>query len=338
MSEGLPELPRLIEPEHISKTPLLIFGNGPVVDRFTRNVPEPDGNNPIADINSWSKNIALAATVLYERGDVDSMFILGGKTGGEGFKSESELIKTKLIEHHVSEKVISIEEGSQDTIANLINLYTMLGPENGENNPTKFNILGADYHTTRIQVLMKLLQIPYEEVFSAESVLRLQAMETGDTALSLTLQHTTDMNDNIFLRDKLHLPSSKSDEINSFYKTQKGTETKDFAFRKVWEDVLIRELLEYPESWLCRINEIQNHEQRIKILTQAEKLYPDILERYNIKIEKDTPKILTNKLARIKKNPLSEDTVVQWMKEDIDGHWPDVVTQRFSTLMGAETK
>ncbi len=331
MSEGSSEIPKSIEREQVPKTSLLIFGIGPVVDAVTRNVPESNGNNPVADVNIWSKDIARAASIIRERGDADKIFILGGKTGGEKFYSESKIIQTKLSEYNVPEKAVVIEEKSQDTIANLINLYTMLGSKTGENLP-EFNILGADFHTMRIQILMKLLQIPYKEVFSAESILKLHAMETEDAELSLTLRHMTNGNDSLFLRDKLHLPSSKSDRIGSFFQAQKGTETKDFVTRKLWEGVLIRELLEYPESWLSRINEIQNHEQKIKIVTHAEKIYPGILDRYNIKIETDTPETLTNKLAQIKKNPLSDEKIDQWMKEEMEGHWPDVVSQRFSTL------
>lgn len=66
ISESLP----VAETAKTSNGPLLIFGQGPVIDRVTRTIPQEGLSAPGSeDTNFWSKNLgARLLTLIEERG------------------------------------------------------------------------------------------------------------------------------------------------------------------------------------------------------------------------------------------------------------------------------
>ncbi|MDP3973740.1 MAG: YdcF family protein [Candidatus Daviesbacteria bacterium] len=305
-----------------SNGPLLIFGQGPVIDRVTRVIPQ-EGLNTSGDedVNFWSENLVKAASELYKRGQIPQIIVMGGKTGGKQFSSEAELIKQRLFKAGIPENIIETEENSPDTIANLINMINMKDTQ-GTQDKEKYQILGSPYHISRIQILMQLFKIPFNHVFSSDEVLRFVARNNTDdsslwdTKLLTEIETRLDPDSNLYYRDK------------------QGMEKRNYADRLIHDDLWTRELLEYPESWLGRVADIKNPDKRSEILAGAEKLWPGILQsKFGINRELDSPEEIQLKLTRIQKNPLSQETVQQWIEENKTIGWPKNVEARLNTLI-----
>lgn len=305
-----------------SNGPLLIFGQGPVIDRVTKTIPQRGLRTPgNEDVNFWSKNLVKAASELYKRGQVPQIIVMGGKTGGAQYKSEAEIIKQYLIAEKIPENVIVTEEDSPDTIANLINMINMKDAQ-GIGDKEKYQILGSPYHVSRIQILMQLFRIPFNHVFSSDEVLRFVARgNTDDPSLwDMELLAEIDM--------RLD-PNS-----NLYYQKQQGLEKRKYADRLIFDDIFTRELLEYPESWLGRVADIANSTRRSKILEQVDKLWPGtLLNKFRINRELDSPEEIRVKLAKIQKNPLSQKKIQEWIEQNKTVGWPKEVETRLLTLI-----
>ena len=330
-----------------SKGPLLIFVQGPVIDRATRNKPQ-EGIDPSenADVNFWSKNLTLAAAELYKRGQVTEIIVMGGKTGGEQYGSEAALIKPYLIQAGIPEDVVTTEEGSDDTIANLINLANMKDAE-GIQDKEKYQVLGTPYHLSRIQILMQLLRMPFDinAVFASDEILRFAARNSiGDISEDVLtdIERRLSMKGNLSPEGELNpnfeqltdVERRLSSRANSFYQGQRGLERRDYFDRSIHDDLWTRELLEYPESWLGRVAEIDSSAHRSEILKQVEELWPHVLQdRFGINRELDSPEDIQLKLTQIKKKGLSPDDIKRWIKQNQTVGWPEEVEARLNILI-----
>lgn len=317
-SEGAP----VAETAKTSNGPLLIFGQGPVIDKVTRTIPQrglsTSGNE---DVNLWSKNIALAAAKLFALGQASEITVMGGRTGGEKYKSEAELIKRYLTKEGVPEGVITTEESSQDTITNLINMINMKDSQD-KVAPQIYQILAAPYHISRVKILMQLFRVPFNHVFASDEMLRFIARSnTSDL---------TAWNTNLLSEIEMRLDSSD----NRYYQQKQGTEKRDYLDRLVTDDVFIRELLQYPESWLGRVAEIQSESRRDEILEEVEKLWPGILQqKFGINRKLNSPNEIKVRLSQIQKKPLSRQTLEQWIEENKTIGWPKEVGARLHALL-----
>jgi len=304
-----------------SNGPLLIFGQGPVIDKATRVIPQEGLNTPgDEDINFWSKNQVLAAAELYKRGQVPEIIVMGGQTGGEQYKSEAELIKQDLITSGVPENVVTTEEKSPDTIANLIDMIN-IRDEQGVGDKEKYQILGSPYHISRIQILMRLFRIPFNHVFSSDEMLRFVARDNKVDASSWDTELLTEIEKRL---------DSSSD---LYYRKKRGLEKRDYADRLIFDNILIRELLEYPESWLGRVADITNLTRQNEILEQVDKLWPEILQKFGINKELDSPEEIKVKLSQIKKIPLSQEKIQEWIEQNKTIGWPKEVEARLNVLI-----
>lgn len=318
-SKGAP----IVEAIKESKGPLLIFGQGPVIDRVTRTNPQEGVSTPgKEDVNLWSKNLAKAASELYKRGQAPQIIVMGGKTGGVEYKSEAELIKQHLDAEGIPENVITTEEDSLDTVANLINLINMKDAQ-GLQDKEIYQILGSSYHISRIQILMQLFRIPFNHIFSSDEVLRFVARNNTDdpslqdTKLLIEIERRLDPNSNLYYQDK------------------QGVEKIDYADRLIHDNLWTRELLEYPESWLGRVADIKNPDKRSEILDGVEKLWPGALQsKFGINRELDSPEEIRVKLSKIKKKPLSREKIQEWIEQNKTVGWPKEVEARLLTLIG----
>lgn len=111
---------------------------------------------------------------------------MGGKTGGEEFPSEAELMQVHILADSrakVNPSEVLVEDQSTNTLENLINVCNRF-LDNSEYNKLHdlpLHVVGTDYHIGRIRLLMEIFDIPYNQVFSAESVTRYIAQRYGDT-------------------------------------------------------------------------------------------------------------------------------------------------------------
>lgn len=305
-----------------TSSPLLIFGQGPVVDKVTKTIPQPGLTaHDNEDINFWSKNSARAASELYKHGQVSEIIVMGGKTGGAQYKSEAEIIKQYLNAEGIPENVIVTEEDSPNTIANLINMINMKDAQ-GIGDKEKYQILGSPYHVPRIQILMQLLRIPFNHVFSSDEVLRFVARNNTDDPSLWDMKLLTEIDTRL------------DSNSNSYYQKQLGLEKRDYANRLIFDNLLTRELLEYPESWLGRVADIPNSTRRSEILEQVDKLWPGILQnKFGINKELDSPEEILVRLAQIQKNPLTPEKIQEWIEQNKTVGWPKEVEARLLTLI-----
>lgn len=320
-----------VEGYRTSNPPLLIFGQGPVIDKLTRSLAQEgvDAQGD-EDVNFWSKNLALAAVQLYERGQVPEIAVMGGRTGGKQYKSEAELIKLYLKVAGVPENIVTTEEESTDTIANLINLINTRDSQ-GYQRGEKYQILGSPQHISRIQILMQLFKISFStgQVYSSDEVLRFAARDKPDwEGDPQTHKDLAEVERRLDLKDN-----------NLYYQRQQGLEKRDYADRLTFDDILSRELLEFPESWLGRAADIENSARLMEILEQVDKLWPQVLQtKFGINRELDASERIREKLAQIQKKPLSPETIKQWAEESETIGWPKEVQDRLNMLIQERRK
>ena len=89
---------------------LLVFGQGPVIDAQTRLPAQRATAKGNEDLNFWSKDLALAASLLYHAKAVNRLVLLGGKTGGRQYKSEAELMAEYLQAANVPREAMSLDQ------------------------------------------------------------------------------------------------------------------------------------------------------------------------------------------------------------------------------------
>lgn len=297
--------------------PLVIFGQGPVIDKELKlKVLQGAIHTPLGGegINFWAENLAKAASIMYEQNNDQQIIVMGGRTGGEDYDSESNLIANELIKLGVPESAIKKEELSKETIENLINLDKM------KIKGTRFDIMGAPYHIARIQVLMQLLDIPFDNVFSSDEVLRWNA--NGDKTKLDAVERRLEMDN------------------KDYYAAKLGLEHISYRDKMLLEDVLTRELLERPESWLKWVAKIDDPNKRKEILRKADKLYsnkeqdgriveiPSMLKtRFKIDLEHDSDEAIKEKVSGIKAF-LSQTEIDEWKRQAQSGEWPKEALSR----------
>lgn len=240
---------------------LLVFGSGPVVDRETRERAESVGT-PIGseDINFWSYTLADATNILLEHNQAGKVIVMGGRTGGDVYKSEAELIAEQIQTH----TPVLIEDASLNTLENLVNALNLYIDDPSQSSQfKKLGIVAQHFHLPRVKLLMDLFDIPYTAGFSSEKVVGFDAAQKGD-------METVDE-----IEDRLDVSQDISNP-NSYYGKKLGTEKLDIRTRFLQNDAYTKELFDYPEYWLCYVG-ILKSETRIRGMLS--KLNPEILKQ-----------------------------------------------------------
>lgn len=300
---------------------VLVFGQGPVIDEATRN-KAADADSQKADINFWSQEAAKAATELFKRGQVAEIIVMGGKTGGEGYKSEADLIAEKTQELGIPSDVIKKESRSTNTLENLVNLINQY-PEITD--PTKkIAILGADYHMSRIRQLMDMFELQYAGVFSAEAVAKYAALGTENEAKTL---------DELERRLDINAASKNPTELApGHYSKQQGTEQKDIHRRVQEEYFLSRALLEEPKYWLGYVGGIDNTDLMMRIVNKQD---PKVLQEvFAIDLVADTPDTIRQKLLPFRSEKRYVPPVEQWINEP----YPEESARKLEELVDKRTE
>lgn len=284
--------PKTQEVEKTSLDSIFIFGQGPVIDVSTReragNVKTEKG---FEDVNLWSDNLAKAASELYKRKVMREIIVMGGKTGGEEYKSEAELISWYLQKYGVPKDAIKLENRSTNTLENLVNvLNDYLDKDQGSYKDV--GVLSANYHLPRIRLLMQLFHISYKNAFSAEEVVRYVAREgeKWDSATLLEIERRLDID------AAAKTPHPKL--APGYYPQKSGTEQKGIHERAQDEDVFSKYLLEVPENWLGYLARLSNRNRMREILADQD---PNVLkEKFQIDLT-DSDEVIIKKLLEIKR-------------------------------------
>lgn len=295
------ETPKTAEVEKTSLDVILVFGQGPVIEKETKQkVSEVAETGAAEDVNLWSKEMAKAACELYKRGQTREIIVMGGKTGGEGYQSEADLIAKEMEALGVPKNAIKKEDRSTNTLENIVNvLNTYLDKDR---DMKKLGVLAANYHVPRIRMLMNLFDIPYKTAFSAEEVARYKARlgENWDNQELTELERRLDMNE-----------AAKKD---SYYSAKLGTEKKNISRRGTEEDFFDRALVEVPEYWIGYLGRLENTQRMRSILAKQDQEM--LAQKFDIRLS-DSDEVLKTKLLSIKRivPPIGEWIGQNWSEE-----------------------
>lgn len=291
-------------------TALLVFGQGPVIDRVTRVKAQDAETIPgDEDMNFWGHSLALAASILNRDGVSPEIIVMGGKTGGEAYASEAELIRDRLVESGVPSEVIKLEQSSTNTLENIVNFMDLYL---GEDPDREFDLLGTIYHIDRIELLMDLFGISWSQSFASHDVIR-EAMEDG----FLFLQVATAVE----ARSVLKIPISPEQEADSdFYERQLGVEQKTYCERAYEEDAFTRMLLEVPEYWMTYLGRIKHDSLLTRVLRNLAAVFPGYLESLGIDPAGTEPAALER--ARAILGPIPRPSIAQWILDEMPKGWP----------------
>ncbi len=293
-------------------SPLLVFGQGPVIDRFTRIKAEDAGTIPgTEDMNFWGHSLAIAAAILYHNGVSSEIVIMGGRTGGDAYASEAELILSQLISYGVPAEVCRLEQSSTNSLENLVNFMNLYLEDDHE---VRFQLLGTNYHIERLELLMDLFGISWNASFGSHAVIR-EAVERGEL--------TQDTAHAIEELSMLDIPLERYPEDRTgFYGCQLGVEQKTYAHRAHEEEAFTRLLLEVPEYWVTYLARVESDVQLQRILHNLQRIFPGYLESFGIYLcDLSNPDFL--QLARSIFGPIPRPNIAQWILEEMPHGWPD---------------
>ncbi len=102
----------------------------------------------------------------------------------------------------------------------------------------------------------------------------------------------------------------------------------------MWDDVLTRELIEFPEKWLSTVGRIENDERVRRILFKTEQLYPGMLKvKYNIEPSEEIG-AARDKLGSIIYGGLSAQEIDAWKGDTQSTRgWPTETSDRLEKLL-----
>lgn len=317
------QAPKTHEVEKSSLDALLVFGQGPVLEGETRmHAASAKAAHGSEDVNLWSHTLAQAASELYHRGQTREIIVMGGKTGGDAYGSEAELISSELQKLGVPVSAIKLEKGSTNTLTNIVNMLNEQSQITQEG--FDLGILGSNQHLGRLRVLMDLFCIPYRHAFSAEEVVRFAARdkEEWDDQTLLEIEQRLDVN------AAARRPLSKRDQElgPGYYGRKQGEEQKNVYRRRQEEQVWQEALFKIPEYWIGYLGQLNDASRIITILDKWDKRFPelkfldDIRNRFGIALS-DDEETLRKKLAGVERKAPSGGSWIGYLEGQIKEEW-----------------
>lgn len=190
-----------------SKVPTIMFGVGPVLDKETRiRIDQAHALPGNEDVPFWSDNLAKAASILYKHNAAEEFFVMGGRTGGSQYASESEIIRKKM-KNEIPSDIIRIEDQSYDTPTNLIHFLNEYTSEDAPITEPTVDLLGISSHLNRIRAFAKIFAIPVRNAFAAEEVMRYQARKNPQGVLDSTQWNNEELQE---IEDMLNMKTPSS--------------------------------------------------------------------------------------------------------------------------------
>jgi hypothetical protein len=282
---------------------LIIFGNGPVVDPVTREPASFSNTVPgTEDLKFWNVHMARAAWELFRRGDARLIIPMGGRTGGENYASEAELLAKDMTEFGVPPSYIKLEDESKTTSENIVNFLNLYVDVPG--GVRTIDILATHFHLGRVRMLMDLFKVPYRNAFSSEEVLRYAARDVRnfddlDQDLLDQVENVLDIN----AINRIPWSSRDREAYQSFYSRQKGVEKTDIQQLILENQVYARALRELPENWIGYVGQLNSFSRILRILDGQDQEM--LFERFGIDPSKDSEQEIRKKLASIERKHLS---------------------------------
>ncbi len=314
-----------------SKVPTIMFGVGPVLDGTTRTRSDQVHTLPEkVDLQFWSNNLAKAASILYKYNAAEKFFVMGGRTGGPQYASESEIIEGKMKDLGVPADIIGTEDQSYDTPTNLLNFLNEYTNEDAPITGPTVDILAVSSHIHRTRVFAKVFAIPVRNAFAAEEVMRYQARKNPEGELDSTQWNNEELQE---IEDMLNMKSP-----SSFFANKRGVEQQEYGERALLDNLWVREALQYPERMAKVIAEIKNNARmyemvRIQVAVHGK----EAMTRLGINLA-DGPDRLRAALRNVPWSILSPEekqkTVTQWKEENISSQgWPEELLEKYKRLM-----
>lgn len=161
----------------------IVFGQGPVQDASTKvkieEIAKKEGVSFEEEANTWAKTLAVATGYLREKGQIREAIFSGGRTGGDAFSSEGELMKKDVqkVFGEPPEGTYHVEGSSPKSMANLglsLNMIDDLKTGFEGKSYDKLAVVCSKFHAPRVKILSVLYAVN-PEIFTAESVLEVMA-------------------------------------------------------------------------------------------------------------------------------------------------------------------
>lgn len=291
-------------------TALLVFGQGPVIDRVKRVKAADAGTVPgEEDMNFWGHSLALAGAILYHDRVSSEIIVMGGKTGGEAYASEAELIRDRLVDYGVPSSVIKLEQSSTNTLENIVNFMDLYL---GDDPERWFDLLGTNYHLARIELLMDLFGVSRGLGFGSHEVIQ-RKLDGGYTdPRIIAAAEKLAILDIPLVRDP--------DDSTGFYRLQRGVERKTYYERDYEERAFARMLLEVPEYWMTYLGRIEHDLLLQRVLQNVSMIFSGYLESLGIDPAVSEPEALNR--ARSILGPIPRPDIARWIREEMPKGWP----------------
>ena len=275
-----------VEAERTSGRPLLIFGQGPLIDPESRIKAQDAETAPGSEtMNFWGDTLAEAGAILYHSGVTSEIIIMGGKTGGKtpenkDYAAEADILEEKLVALGVPHEKITKERRSGNTLENLLYFTEEVLENRPDLMQAGMDVLGAHGHNPRIRILMELYGLPYVDSFVADEVIRTALLQDHD----LYRYELLDIDKRLDVNQQVRTPHSERDRLANptYYDDKLGTEQKSYLRRAQEETAFTRMLLEIPEYWITYVGRITDDVHLRKVLGNVEAVFPGYLDQQGL--------------------------------------------------------
>ncbi len=269
------------------------FGQGPVREVETKLKPAAVDQN--VQINTWGATTGVAMGYLKWLGEYREAIFSGGKTGGEAYPSEAQLMRggmEQVFGAIVSPEYIHTEAASTNTLKNFFFFFNkidaLLRPDRPFN---KTLLVASEFHVPRIKALATLYNLHDVEVLSSEGLVRV--MVHDPRVDEVTLRKTADylipnrdktkdprktILDWLEARTDPHFhdversgPNQSFSSGRTHFETAQGEEAITRVRRGQNEAMFTEGLLTIPENWLGYLADIKSDRRLRGILNNIRK-------------------------------------------------------------------
>lgn len=165
----------------------MAFGQGPTLEITTKLKAQdaPKAGIPTeTEVNTWARTTGVAMGYLGLKSQYREAIWSGGKTGGENFPSEAELmrkVKNQIFGVDSSpQEYDHLENASTNTLENFVKSLNMMDRFGSESRPfERMVFVCSDFHAARIKFMASLFNIHNVDVLSSEQIVRIMVADPG---------------------------------------------------------------------------------------------------------------------------------------------------------------
>jgi hypothetical protein len=162
----------------------MAFGQGPTLDIQTKKKASDVSQDPSleTEINTWGRTTAVAMGYLALKGQYREAIWSGGRTGGDKFPSEAELMQQTMYQvfgtAQIEKQYDQPESRSTNTLENFVHSLNMMDELTTESRPfQRMVFVCSDFHASRIKMMASLFNIHDVDVLSSEQIIKIMVAD-----------------------------------------------------------------------------------------------------------------------------------------------------------------